>query len=271
MSRGRVTMGFKPEVLQAYEQKQPRRLAAGLWRVLILCGLLIMLATALVMTTDIEELLLPRTIILRGNRLSGAQEVLEIAGLPQRISLRSLLPQTRLVPEQRSRWIRSISTQSMLGRRMLLSVDERMPVLPLAIGGNPYWICSDGEIVRRNPELDTDEQFTDLNKLPLVTMADSGIDAEYDIADMLMLVTGCCRELLNGRISGIQVKRSGELTLSTDRGLLVQLGIPEDADMLRMRMTALAKAIRISDEYRDAVGIDMRNGKVAYLRTSTSE
>lgn len=264
-------MGFKPEVLRAM-QPQPRRSrwALPLRCFVILSGLLAV-CTGLIMTTDIEELLLPRTIIVRGNRLTEANEILAMAGLPQKLGLRSLLPETKLVSESRSRWVRSLKTRSMLGRRLLLSVDERLPVLPLQMGGQPYWICSDGEIVHRDTDLDVEDQFIALNKLPLISMVDSGIDAEYEVADMLMLTAACSREMLNGRIREIQVERSGELSLRTDRGLLIQLGIPLDEEQLQLRMSALAKAIRISDDYADATGIDMRNGKVAYLRTKASE
>jgi cell division septal protein FtsQ len=271
MSKGRVEMGFKPEVLRTLQAGRARsRPAFPLRLTVILAGLLVV-GTALIMTTDLEELLLPRTIIVRGNRLSESREILAMAGLPARLGLRSLLPETRRIPEERSRWVRTLKTRSMFGRRLLLSVDERLPVLPLEVAGQPYWICSDGEIVRRDMALDVDETFVALNKLPLVSMADSGIDAEYEVAEMLLLTAACCRELLNGRIKSIQVEQTGSLNLSTDRGLVVQLGIPPDEEQLRLRMSALAKAIRISDDYKDATGIDMRNGKVAYLRTKATE
>ncbi|MCB1218172.1 cell division protein FtsQ [bacterium] len=264
-------MGFKPEVLEQVHGR-PR----GLYLVPLLRagGILlavIALTTALVLTTDLEELLYPRTIILRGNRLSSASEVLELSGMPGRVNAAVLLPQHRELAEGSSRWVRGYSTRMLSGRRMLLSVDERMPLLPLEIAGNAYWICSDGEVVLRDPELDVDGHFEELNRLPLVRMQDSGIDAEYAVAEMLILTAGLCRELLDRRVGAIEVSSGGEFTLVTDKGLEVLLGAPVDEEELRRRISTLSKAIRISDEYADATAIDLRNGKVAYLRTKGSE
>ncbi|MCB1185665.1 cell division protein FtsQ/DivIB [bacterium] len=271
MSQGRITLGFKPEVLEQVRGVRRPLVSAVLLRSLGVLAGLIIVGTALVLTTDIEELLYPRTIILRGNRLSAAAEVLEVSNMPQAINSAILLPGSKELPEGKSRWIKGYSTKMLPGRRMLLSVDERMPLLPLEIAGNAYWICSDGEVVLRDPEKDTAGHFEELNSLPLVSMEDSGIDADYAVTDTLILVSGLCHEMLDRRVTGIGVSSSGDFTLRTDRGLDVLLGTPGDEEELRHRISALSKAIRISDEYRDATAIDLRNGKVAYLKTKGHE
>lgn len=271
MTRPRLSIGINHEVYAQVRGAGRRRLPAFLLR---LVGIMLAsgaVLTGLVLATDIEQLVQPRTVIMRGNRLSSASEVIEITSLRDRTGLNAMIPASISVPEGRSRWIRSFSTRMLSGRRMLLDIDERMPLLPLEIGGNPYWICSDGEVVKRSTEGDRDGHFEELNRLPLVTMQGSGIDAEYEITEMLLLTAGVCRDLLDRRITGIEVQANGEFNLMTDKGIIVQLGIPEDEDQLRHRLSALSKAIRISDQYADATAIDLRNGNVAYLRTSKTE
>ena len=92
MSQGRITLGFKPEVLEQVRGVRRPLVSAVLLRSLGVLAGLIIVGTALVLTTDIEELLYPRTIILRGNRLSAAAEVLEVSNMPQAINSAILLP-----------------------------------------------------------------------------------------------------------------------------------------------------------------------------------
>ena len=265
--------GFRQELI-GQDDSQERRIGPGVRKLLLpllaIMSVLALLAWAMLLG-PLSVLFRPRMIIVRGNQIATSAQVLGLAGLPGDGTNSIGAVGSREFSQQDSRWVKSARSRVIAGRRLLVSVEERVPVLPLEVSGIRYWICHDGEIVEMIAEEDIGSPFNMLTSLPMVTLSEDGFDSGYDVASMLMLTASCCRDLLAGRIARMHIDNDGELLLYTDRGLEVRLGRPEDEETIRYRMTVLQKAIRYSDKHADATGIDLRNDEVAYLKRANAE
>lgn len=192
----------------------------------------------------------PRALIIRGNYLTPTAEIASALQFTGRESYFTLWHSARSQQQYPTPWLKSLRLRPLAGRCLLVTVEERLPLVPLKGAGSEYWLCDDGQLVPQDLAGGNPLALVEANKVPLIDLPDDPGQGELANAAALLQIAACCQQELPARIKRIRMDRSGEFTLYEVSGLQIKLG--SEGDLLA-RIAALPKALRICEANRSSL------------------
>lgn len=253
MPRARVR---KPEG----ESRSAKRWTIGL-SVLVLLAI----ATGIGIASGwLPSLIVPRKIVVKGNAIIPAHELVAAAGQERTASYLSWWRAFNHLDQEQVRWLADARSGVGWGRSLVVEVTEQRPVLRTATPDGDYWLCDDYQLVPVSANADTQPVFENIARLPQVELEAPTQDYLKSQGEDVLITASCLQQVMPGVIKRIKLDRRGMLWCYTAEGFQVKLGEPEH---LAEKIGALPKALRLGAEQRSKQEyLDASDPRIFYQR-----
>jgi cell division septal protein FtsQ len=260
MSNQRKTVRVKPAAQREHGAPRIPQWVVGL-PVLVVLAVLLGVGLA---SGWLPSLVVPRKIVVSGNAIIPARELLTAAGQPQTADAYHWWRALARLDGEQVRWLAEAKPRLAWGRTLAVQVNEQRPLLYVKASDNNYWLCEDKTLVLAAPGVDMHPVFTEIMKLPQVEVGCPGGELAPADADGLIAAAACLQQTLPGVMRTIKLDPQGVLWCYNQDGFAIKLGAPEH---LAEKVGALPKALRIcADERRKLQYLDASDPRIFYQR-----
>jgi cell division septal protein FtsQ len=258
---GRLVVGEPPS------NDKPRRTANRhrlLWPGLVAVGVCVALLTLGWLTGWLPAQFVPRQLIIRGCCLSDADAIATALQASGAENYWQLWRQAQAAPPTDLPWVEHISSRPLPDRTLLVTVTERLPLLATVAGGQRYWLCDDGQLVKADVGGFKADALSSLATRPTLHLPDDPGAGPLKNAELLLSIAANCATALPEKIASIELNRQGEVTLYDKGGLELRLGSSGD---YQTKIAALPKALRICEANRASLRyLDATDPRVFYQK-----
>ena len=213
----------------------------------------------------LPSLVVPRKIVVRGNAIITASDLLAAAGQANHANVYHWWTALDGLEHEQVRWLADAKPRlGGWGRTLVVQVEEQRPLLYVQAADRDYWLCDNWQLVPVAPEQDTHPVFEQIKKLPMVELESNAASLSNSQAEGILTAAACLRQALPGVMRRIRLDAQDELWCYNQDGFAVRLGAME---RLPEKISALPKALRIcAAERRQLQYLDASDPQIFYQR-----
>ena len=245
---------------QAARTRRVRSWAVGL-PLLVILAVLIGLGIA---SGWLPSLAVPRKIIVRGNAIIPAQELIAATAQDRDANYLQWWNALEGLSFEQVRWLESARPSLNWERSLAIDVSEERPLLHATTPDGEYWLCEDYRLVPVSVDADTHPAFEQIRKLPAVEFTVPKVEYTTSQGEGVVVAAACLRQVIPGVVTRIKLDNQGKIWCYTTEGFAIKLGEPTQ---LEEKVGALPKALRLGSSQRSKLEyLDASDPRIFYQR-----